>query len=479
MNPMLLCDFYKLSHREQYPEGAEIIYSTWTARTSRLPGVNEVVFFGLQYFIKEFLVKYFNIHFFDKPIEEILNEYCQVVRECLMVENPSTTHIEELHKLGYLPLSISAVDEGDVYPIGMPLLTIHNTKPEFYWLTNFIESLMSCELWQPSTSATIAYQFSKLLTYYNNKTNPGAPVMMHDFSMRGMAGYMSAMSSGMGHLLVSQFTDNIPAIIGAHDYYSMPYSFGGSIPATEHSVQCTYGDDEGYLHHILNIYPTGPVSIVCDGYDFWHFIDTILPMFNHHILNREGKVVIRPDSGDPVKILCGDESLDGVAKVGAVQALWDIFDGTINEQGYKVLDWHIGLIYGDAITYDRCKEICERLEKAGFASTNVMFGIGSYTYQYNTRDTLGFALKSTLCVINGEEKFIYKDPKTDDGTKKSQRGAVRVWNDNGWRWEDGLSLNHGKETALLTRYKDGLVTNSTNMQRMRDRMILNSQGENL
>lgn len=471
MNPMLMCDFYKLSHREQYPKGTELVYSTWTARTSRLLGVNEVVFFGLQYFIKEYLLAYFNITFFLKPIDKILDEYRNVIRGCLGVENPQTQHIEELHALGYLPLKISSVDEGGVYPIGMPLMTIHNTLPQFYWLTNFMESLMSCELWQPTTSATIAYQFAKLLTHYNNKTDLGKPVMMHDFSMRGMAGNFSAMTSGMGHLLVSQFTDNIPAILGAHQYYDMPYNFGGSIPATEHSVQCAYDDDEGYLHHLLNIYPQGPVSIVCDGYDFWHFIDTILPMFNHQILTRDGKVVIRPDSGDPVKILCGDDSLDGIAKLGAVQALWDIFDGTINEQGYKVLDSHIGLIYGDAITFDRCKEICERLEKAGFASTNVMFGIGSYTYQYNTRDTLGFALKSTLCVINGEEKFIYKDPKTDDGTKKSQRGAVRVWNDEGWKWEDCLPLNHGLETALITRYDNGLIKNTINFDRMRDRLL--------
>jgi nicotinamide phosphoribosyltransferase len=179
---------------------------------------------------------------------------------------------------------------------------------------------------------------------------------------------------------------------------------------------------------MFDVYPTGILSIVSDTWDFWGVLTNIIKPLKDRIVKREGKVVIRPDSGDPVKIICGDHDSNNLAAYkGAVEVLWDIFGGTVNDKGYKCLDPHIGLIYGDAITLERCREICAGLESKGFATTNVVFGIGSYTYQYVTRDTFGFALKSTHVVINNEDVNIFKDPLTDIGSiKKSAIGRVAV-----------------------------------------------------
>lgn len=480
-----------------YPNGTETIYSTWTPRTSRMKDVNGVVAFGFQAFLKK-LNNIFEENFFSRSKEEVVAEYARVIKYTLGVQEPSTKHIEELHDLGFLPLEIKALEEGTIVPLKTPMLTIQNTNPKFFWLTNYIETLASCELWQPSTSATIANEYRKILEKYAMETvgnTEFVPFQGHDFSMRGLSSLESAASSGMGHLLSFVGTDTIPAINGAEYFYGANVEkelVGTSIPATEHSVQCTYGDDMKYFEEIVTkIHPNGLVSIVSDGYDFWGVIEKVLPALKDKIMARSGgpvgdKVVIRPDSGDPVLILCGDPNgKTELERKGAVQALWDIFGGTHVKgdgcsrwyQGYKVLDSHIGLIYGDAITLRRCEEICEKLKQKGFASTNVVYGIGSYTYQYNTRDTFGFALKSTLAVINGDEKMIFKDPKTDDGTKKSQKGRVVVYRkaDNSVALLDNLMLSQDFSAIdmLKTIYKDGKIVKEVTFGQIRENLRKN------
>jgi len=432
----LICDFYKISHRKQYPVGTEIVYSTLTPRSNKYcPNTDFVVAFGFQQVIKKFLIEYFNKNFFRKKHDEVIIEYVRIIKNCLGVAKPDTTHISELHSLGFLPIKIKAVKEGIRVPFRVPLLTIENTDSRFFWLTNYLETLISCELWQPMTAATIADKYKEILNSYAHKTvgnTDFVPFQGHDFSMRGMCGVDAAANSGSGHLLSFIGTDTIPAILNLEKYYNADTSaeiVGTSIPATEHSVMCAGGDGHEeyntYKRLITDVYPNGFVSIVSDTWDLWNTITNILPRLKNDIMARDGRVVIRPDSGDPVDIICGvgGESAEGK---GVIQLLWEMFGGITNSLGYKELDPHIGCIYGDAITIDRCTEICKRLEKKGFASTNMVYGVGSYTYQYNTRDTFGFAIKSTLCKINGVEKFIYKDPATDDGTKKSQTGAVAV-----------------------------------------------------
>lgn len=486
LNAMLLADFYKLSHREQYPENTEVVYSTWTPRASRVDGVDKVVSFGQQAFIKDYLINFFNENFFGQPKDKVVSEYKRIVKATLGTPDPATKHIEDLHDLGYLPLLIRSLDEGTLVPLRVPMMTIHNTDRRFFWLTNYIESLASCELWQASTSATLAYQYKQLLDKYAAETSDAVGFTQfqgHDFSMRGMSSLKSAVSSGMGHLLSFVGTDTIPAIQAAEEFYGANVEkelVGTSIPATEHSVQCAYGNDEVYIERMITtVVPTGFVSIVSDGYDYWNVIGTVLPKLKDKILARQGKVVIRPDSGDPVKIICGDvNATTELERKGTVEALWDIFGGVVNSKGYKELNANIGCIYGDAITVDRARQISEQLKTKGFASTNVVYGIGSYTYQHNTRDTFGFALKSTLCVINGDEKQIFKDPKTDNGIKKSQKGAVSVFRNafGELEYEDQRTLadvNIKKpkyEDLLKPIFQDGILLKETTFAEIRARL---------
>lgn len=469
----ILCDFYKIAHRAMYPRGTQLVYSTWTPRATRMKGVEHVVWFGGQAFYQEYLIDLFNKHFFGRPKAEVIAEYVRIIKFTLGDQQPHTKHLEDLHDLGYLPLSIKALPEGTVVPLRVPVMTIQNTDPRFFWLTNFVESLASCELWQPSTSATISREYKKLMDRYAMDTVGNVDFTIfqgHDFSMRGMSSLRSAILSGMGHLAGGFCgTDTIPCIPAAEYYYRANIEkmlVGTSIPATEHSIQCAYADDLVYLRRMLTqVHPNGFVSIVSDGYDFWDVIGRVLPILKPGIMARSGgpvgdRVVIRPDSGDPVLIVCGDPNgKTELERKGAVEALWDIFGGTVTEKGYKLLDSHIGLIYGDAITLRRAEEIMDRLADKGFASINVVFGIGSYTYQYNTRDTFGFALKSTLCIIDGVEKQIFKDPKTDNGIKKSQKGRVAVVKDgNSLKFIDGLSLNDVVAGDLLREvFRDGKI----------------------
>jgi nicotinamide phosphoribosyltransferase len=485
LSAALLCDFYKLAHRPMYPKGTEVVYSTWTPRASRMRGVDQVVAFGLQAFIKDKLISLLNKNFFNRPKDEVMAEFKRIIQFTLGDQNPDTSHLEELYDLGYLPLSIKALPEGTVVPLRVPTFTMQNTDKRFAWLTNYIETLASCENWQASTSATIGREYRKLLDAGAMKTVGNTDFVMfqgHDFSMRGMSSLASAISSGMGHLLSFVGTDTVPAIQAAEYLYKANVEkelVGTSIPASEHSIQCAYGDDMEYFRRLINeVHPNGFVSIVSDGYDFWDVIGRVIPALKQDILARKGgpvgdKVVIRPDSGDPVLIVCGDpDGKTELERKGAVEALWDIFGGTITEKGYKLLDSHIGLIYGDAITLLRAQEIIDRLAAKGFASINVVFGIGSYTYQYNTRDTFGYALKSTMCVINGQEKQIFKDPKTDNGIKKSQKGRVVVLKDGkSFKFVDGFSLQDNVAgDQLVEVFRDGKLLVDESFAEIRARL---------
>jgi nicotinamide phosphoribosyltransferase len=365
-------------------------------------------------------------------------------------------------------------------------MTIQNTDKRFFWLTNYVETIASCELWPVYTAATIANEYRKLLDAAAMRTVGNTDFVQfqgHDFSMRGMMGLEAAILTGVGHLCSFVGTDTIPSIPAAEYYYNANVEkelVGTSIPATEHSIQCAYENDMEYLERMISVvHPNGFVSIVSDGYDFWDVIGRVIPALKEKILARSGgpvgdRVVIRPDSGDPVLIICGDPNgKTELERKGAIEALWDIFGGTITEKGFKLLDSHIGLIYGDAITLRRAQEIVERLEAKGFASINVVFGIGSYTYQYNTRDTFGFALKSTACVIDGKEKQIFKDPKTDNGVKKSQKGKVAVWKDATGKivYTDGMTLECEVIGDLLQPiFLNGIVLNEQTFSEIRKRL---------
>lgn len=484
IDPLLLTDFYKTIHHMCYAPGLTKLVSYWTPRMSRKENMNKVVMFGLQSFIKKYLIEYFNENFFAIPKDEIISEYKRVISRTMGSIAADTTHIEKLHDLGYLPIQIKAVQEGSRVNIKTPMIEITNTHDEFAWLVNYLETFMSCNIWQPMTSATIAYRYREIVEKYFDLTveNGDVKKACGDFSMRGFSSIESAQVSSAGHLLSFTGTATISSILYLENYYNCNIEneiVGLGTPSTEHSVMCTYGTDElkAYKRLINEVFPSGVISIVSDTYDYWNLITNILPILKEDILNRDGKVVIRGDSGDPVKIICGDSEApnDSPAYKGTVELLWDIFGGEINSKGYKVLNSHIGTIYGDSITVERCEEICKCLEKKGFAVSNCTFGIGSYTYQYNTRDTFGFALKATHAVINGEEKFIFKDPKTDTGNfKKSQKGMCYVYNEGeDILYKDELTINEQeeyKDNLLEVVFKDGNLIKDYSLKEIREKL---------
>lgn len=650
-------DSYKAGHKDQYPTGTSLVYSNLTGRSDAhsLTKTGTHVAFGMQYAIQ---VVHENFQkFFAAPKDRIIEAIEFILSQHLNLPY-NADHFAELHDLGYIPLEVRAVPEGTVLPMKVPSAVFWNTKPQseelknkFFWFTNYIEAVLSAYAWRPATAATIAHEYRKVLETYANETDPAnkwfVDFQAHDFSMRGQPGLDAAHQSGLGHLTSFYGTDTIPALISAMKYYDEEGVIGYSVPATEHSVMSAGGQEseKETFERLLKIYPTGIVSVVSDTWDLWNVLTNILPSLKDKIEERDGKIVIRPDSGDPVDILCGtrdntpesnhveflsqllarvhvsavydantkkmvwksfftgdgidsgsarkfakyisvyedlEEFFDAVIdklgefseepmekriqkafeygdevnvhdimnaiydefsdkleiedkgwkekmyvsivvvdknnhayqftgycqseiiagnfeseekyyylgevkpisqktpqEKGVVELLWDTFGGTVNEQGYKVLSPKVGTIYGDSITIERAKEICERLKRKGFASTNVVLGIGSFTYTYNTRDTYGFAVKSTYAEVNGLGYNLSKNPVTDNGVKKSAVGILRVVQDidGKIRLEDRLSFNGGlfnSETydsgLLQPIYRNGEFLNRTTIKEVRERL---------
>lgn len=439
-NPMYAIDAYKLDHRRQYPVGTTGVYSNFTPRGSRIPGINKVVFFGLQAFLQDYCTDQF-AEWFDQDEDEACLEYMQFTTSVLGPNDVGTDHVRALHRLGYLPLRFNALPEGTLVPLRVPMFTVENTLPEFFWLVNYIESVLSAAIWLPCTSATTSRHLRKLLD--SKAAATGGPAAFvdwqgHDFSFRGMENVEASAASGAGHLLNFTGTDSLPALEWVHAFYPGPNGFiGGSVAATEHSVMCAGGElsEKETFEHLIDLYPGGILSVVSDTWDLWSVLTGLLPSIKDKVMARDGKLVIRPDSGDPVDIICGTASYEPShprynertpAEKGVCELLWEIFGGTINEAGFKELDPHIGMIYGDSINYDRADEMTERLAEKGFASTNVVLGVGSFTYQLVTRDTFGFAMKATWAEVDGVPRNLFKDPITDDGLKKSAKGRLAV-----------------------------------------------------
>jgi nicotinamide phosphoribosyltransferase len=466
MNTLLYTDGYKVDHRRQYPNQTTLVYSNWTPRKSRIEGIESVVFYGLQYFIKRYIIEDFEKNFFSQPKAEVCKRYTRRIDNYLGPNQVGIKHIEDLHDLGYIPMVFKALPEGVSVPIRVPMFTMYNTLPEFFWLTNYFETLLSTTVWMPCNSATIAKEYRKILDKYAAETS-SVPEFVdwqgHDFSMRGMAGLEAALMSASAHLLSFTGSDTIPVVDFLETYYNADSDkelVGGSVAATEHSVMCmgtNTGEQETFERLITEVYPNGIVSIVSDTWDLWKVLTEYLPNLKEQVLARDGKVVIRPDSGDPVDIICGNPNGKSEAeKKGVIELLWDIFGGSTNSKGFKELDSHIGAIYGDSITLQRAANMCERLKAKGYASTNVVLGVGSFTYQYNTRDTFGFAMKATYGEVAGEGREIFKDPITDDGTKKSAKGLIKIVLEKGeYKMIDQATWEQEKEGELKEVFRDG------------------------
>lgn len=581
-----LADCYKVGHAPMYHDGTGFLYSNLTPRSSRLfrgssSYDDKMVVFGIQAFNKEILQETWNNSFFNVKKEVAIKRYKRRMAGIFGPDVIDMSRMEQLHDLGYLPLLIRSLPEGARVGMKVPIMTIQNTHEDFAWLVNYVESILSAYLWKMCTTATTAYEYRRTFDKFAKETSGNdffTAIQGHDFSFRGMSGPEDAARCGAGHLLSFVGTDTIPAIDFLEDYYLANTDVemvGISVAATEHSVSSSnilfilrelesngsykgtevgkFGFDNRllaeycFMKELLEKYPTGIISYVADTYDFWSVVTKVVPALKEEILARQpdavglNKLVLRPDSGDPVEILCGvqfktansvDEAVeflsDEVAKntphgecgdslafgsfningtnfsvcieiewnrhdkrfyymdgykvtsvtefvptaeqKGAVESLWDIFGGT-EVNGYKVLDSHIGLIYGDAITLQRQEMILSQLKEKGFGSDNIVLGIGSYTYQHVTRDSLGTAMKATATKVNGELIEIYKDPMTGDGNKKSAKGFMRVEIVDGeyvmYDQQDENDIGVGE---MKVTFYNGMVKNETSLEEIRNRL---------
>lgn len=316
--PLLLLDFYKTTHHEQYPKGMTKLVSYLTPRMSRLKSEDKLIMFGLQGFIKTYLINYFNKNFFERPLEEVINEYERVLNATLGKGAFNTQKIIDLHNLGYLPLSIKAVPEGTRVPIKVPMIEISNTHKDYAWLVNTIESLMSAEMWHPMVSANVGYRYRQIVNkYYGISVDDNVPraKALGDFSFRGQESLQSAVKSSSAFCLSFLNTATVPAIMYLEDNYNCDCTTEdvayGSI-STEHSVMCSNyavdGDEISFVRRLLTeIYPNHSFSMVSDSYDYWNLLDNILPRLKKEINEHNGTLLVRGDSGDPVEIICGIE----------------------------------------------------------------------------------------------------------------------------------------------------------------------------
>lgn len=482
LNPLLLCDFYKTVHSEQYPEGIERIVSYYTPRMTRLINEDKLVMFGLQGFIQEYLVDYFDDYFFAIPLEEVLEQYNRILSITLGSQNYTSEKIKELHNIGYLPLEINALPEGTRTPMHVPMIEITNTHKDFAWLVNSIETLLSTSTWHSMISANVGYRYRQIVNHYYNLTvEDSVPKnkALGDFSMRGQESLESATKSSAGWLLSFLNTATIPAIYYLENYYDVKLGkdeIGYGSPSTEHSVMCSNtavdGDEITMIKRLLTeTYPNSNFSFVADSYDYWNVVNNILPQCKKEIEEHNGVLMVRGDSGDPVEIV-----------TKTVFSLWKNFGGTTNSKGYKVLNPKVKAIYGDSITSQRAESIYEILKNEGFSCENVSLGVGSFSMQASeelgalkpfTRDTFGIAVKATYAEVNGKEIPIFKNPKTDTGNfKKSQKGCCLVYLDENseLNYKDELTWSEVYEhtdSQYVNYFTNGIVSYPQNLNDIR------------
>ena len=475
INPMLLIDFYKAVHAEMLPTKITKSVSYFTPRMSRVRMWNKVVMFGLQGFVKTYLIDYFNERFFERPIDEVVSEYERIMDASLGKGVYGLQKIKDLHALGYLPIEIWALPEGTKVPMHVPMFCITNTHDDFAWLPQALESLISAEAWHPMLAATVGATYRDIVNKFYDETcddSVSRNKALGSFDFRGEECTDSAIKAAAGWCLSFVNTATVPVIPYLEKLYNCdctkePVAFGS--PSTEHAVMCSNyavdGDEVTLLKRLLTeIYPDTSFSAVLDSYDYWNVIDNVLPQIKPEIMAHNGCMLMRGDSGDCIEVV-----------TKTVFKLWDEFGGTINSKGYKVLDPHVKAIYGDSITIQRCERIYEILKDNGFAASNVALGVGSFSFQCVeedgilkpfTRDTFSSCIKATYCEIDHKPYPIFKNPK-EGGFKKSQKGCCLVYkNDNDelcykdeYTWEEA-SCNSKQELKTIFRNSELLIDDS-------------------
>jgi nicotinamide phosphoribosyltransferase len=489
INSLLLKDFYKAVHSEMLNPGMTKSVSYYTPRKSRVNRWPKVVNFGLQMFIKNWLIDEFNENFFNRPEDEVVAEYKRVLDNAMGKDIYDINKVRKLHKLGYLPIEIISIPEGVEVPMRCPIFGITNTHDEFAWLPQALESLISAEVWYPMITATVGHTYRQIVDkYYDLTCDDNIPHRraLGNFDFRGDMGVDAALKAAAGWLMSFVNTATVPAIPFMEQMYNCDCTkeeVGFGAVSTEHFVMCSNfavdGDERTFLKRLLTeLYPNTSFSCVCDSYDYWNVVENILPSLKDEIIAHNGCFLVRGDSGDCV---------DVVTKT--VFKLWELFGGTVNTKGYKVLDPHVKALYGDSITVERAEKIYQILMDNGFAASNVSLGVGSFSMHCIeedgmlkpfTRDTFSSCIKACDAVINGKEYPIFKDPKTDretgEGFKKSQRGACRVFlKDGELTYEDGLTYEESlKNNIMRPVFRDGKLLVDYTIKQVRNQLNKNN-----
>jgi nicotinamide phosphoribosyltransferase len=411
-NIILNTDSYKASHFLQYPAKTEFVSSYIEARGGKM---EKVLFFGLQVFIKSYLCTPFSQEDIDEAEAIITAHGLPFYRE-------GWEYILDTYN-GFLPLEISAIEEGRIVPLQTAMVQVINTDPKCYWLTSYIETALLRAIWYPTTVATLSYSIKQTIQRYLDETSDDtfADFKLHDFGSRGVSSEESAMLGGMAHLVNFQGSDTLSAVVGARRYYNADMA-AFSIPASEHSTITSWGrkgEEDAYNNMITQFGKEGKIfAVVSDSYDIYNAVSHIWGEKLKDKLKSSGAtLVIRPDSGKPQEVV-----------LEVMKRVYEKFGGTINSKGYKVLDSSVRIIQGDGVNADSIKEILEILKNNGFAAENIAFGMGGALLQQPNRDTLSFAMKASAICIDGEWRDVYKDPITDSG-KRSKRGRLAVTNE--------------------------------------------------
>lgn len=414
-NLILNSDSYKASHWLQYPPGSEYMSSYVEARR----GEYDVVFFGLQAYIKEYL---------DKPITTAHIDEAEAIISAhgLPFNRAGWERLVEKHG-GYLPVRIQAVPEGSIVPVSNVVCQIVNTDPEFYWLPSYLETSLLRAIWYPSTVASLSYYCKGIIRDALEKTadsTAGLPFKLHDFGARGASSMETVALGSLAHLVNFSGTDSMTALIAASRWYGMDNEMPAfSIPAAEHSTMTAWGRDfetEAFANMLEQFGGEGKiVAVVSDSYDLWNAIDNIWgETLKEDVKTMGGTLVIRPDSGDPAKVV--REALERLAVK---------FGTSVNSKGYKVLPDYVRLIQGDGINPQSLGKILDTIIEAGFSAENVTFGMGGGLLQQVTRDTMSWAMKASAVRIDGTWKDVFKDPITSR-SKRSKKGRLALVKDN-------------------------------------------------
>ena len=456
----LLSDSYKLPHWLLYPPGTGDLYSYFESRgIASSAGFGEwACFFGLQPLLMENLVG------------RVVDDYGIGVADKLSKQHfgrdifnkEGWLHISHEHR-GLLPISIKVVPEGTVVNMHNVLMTVENTCPKCAWLVNFLETLL-VQVWYPTTVATMSREIKKMVMGYMNRTagtTEGIDFKLHDFGFRGASTLETAGLGGCAHLVNFSGTDNLHGIRYAQEYYDAQEMPGFSIPATEHSIMTARGRDgeDLVLDQLLNQFPTGLVAAVGDSYDMFNYIDTILADRREKILGRDGTLVVRPDSGDPVCMV-----IDVLGKLAQV------FGTTENSKGFKVLPPQVRVLQGDGVTPIIIRQILEVMVLGRWSAENIAFGMGGALLQKWDRDTLKFAFKASEITIDGQPHPIFKDPVTDPG-KASKRGRmklIRVAGEHGTVYKT-VPLGKEGENVLVEVFRDGELLKKYSFDEVRQR----------